>query len=99
MKSRPHHETPNEARHEKNSLNVKVKLEVNAVKKRKYPPIGVGDMVRIYNKKPNFSKERAPVWSANRFKVERIEESHGQQFYHVAGRDRPLLRHEILLVP
>ena len=99
MKSRTHGETPNEARHAKHTLDIKTKLEVNTVKKRKYPSIDVGDMVRIYTKKPNFSKERVPVWSATRFKVERIEESHGQQFYHVAGRDRPLLRHEILLIP
>jgi hypothetical protein len=99
MKSRTHGTTPNEARHAKNHLDIKMNLEAGAVKKRKYPPISVGDRVRIYKKKGNFVKERYPVWSSDTFKVERIDESHGQDFYYVSGRDRSLLRHEILLVP
>ena len=66
MKSRTHHETPNEARHAKNPLDIKTRLEINAVKKRKYPTIGVGDTVRIYTKRVNFAKERTPVWSPTR---------------------------------
>jgi hypothetical protein len=38
-----------------------------------------------------------PVWSEHLFNVDKIEESQGQKFYYVAGRDKPLLRHEILL--
>jgi hypothetical protein len=37
-------------------------------------------------------KERYPVWSPETFKVERIDESHGQDFYYVNGRDRPMLQ-------
>ena len=91
--------TPNEARDKKNVLTVKTNLELHRVKKRKYPDINVGDSVRIYTKKKNFQKERVPVWSENKYKVEDITENFNQKFYHIEGRDRPLLRHEILLVP
>ena len=99
MKSRTHGTTPNEARHNKNHLEIKMNLEAGAVKKRRYPTISVGDRVRIYKKKGNFVKERYPVWSSDTFRVERIDENHGQDFYYVSGRDRALLRHEILLIP
>ena len=91
--------TPNEARDKKNVLTVKTNLELHRVKKRKYPDINVGDSVRVYTKKKNFQKERVPVWSENKYKVEDITENFNQKFYHIEGRDRPLLRHEILLVP
>ena len=91
--------TPNEARDKKNVLTVKTNLELHRVKKRKYPDINVGDSVRVYTKKKNFQKERVPVWSENKHKVEDITENFNQKFYHIEGRDRPLLRHEILLVP
>ena len=90
--------TPNEARQKKNELQVKLKLELNRKTTRKYPPIEVNDKVRIYKKKGKFDKERVPVWSENTFNVDKIEISMGQKFYYVSGRDKPLLRHEILKV-
>ena len=90
--------TPNEARQKKNELNVKLKLELNRKTTRKYPPIEVNDKVRIYKKKGKFDKERVPVWSENTFNVDKIEISMGQKFYYVSGREKPLLRHEILKV-
>jgi len=89
--------TPNEARQKKNELQVKLKLELNRKTTRKYPPIEVNDKVRIYKKKGKFDKERVPVWSENTFNVDKIEISMGQKFYYVSGREKPLLRHEILL--
>ena len=90
--------TPNEARQKKNELQVKLKLELNRKTTRKYPPIEVNDKVRIYKKKGKFDKERVPVWSENTFNVDKIEISMGQKFYYVSGREKPLLRHEILKV-
>ena len=90
--------TPNQAREKKNIRTVKTTLELHRVKKRKYPDIHVGDSVRIYTKKKNFQKERVPVWSENKYKIEDITENFNQKNYHIEGRDRPLLRHEILLV-
>jgi len=89
--------TPNEGREKKNELNVRLKLELGRKTTRKYPPIEVNDKVRIYKKKGKFDKERVPVWSENTFNVDKIETSQGQKFYYVAGREKPLLRHEILL--
>jgi hypothetical protein len=48
-------------------------------------------------KKKQFDKERVPVWSDYKYKVIKIDQSHGQNFYHVEGLERPYLRHEILL--
>ena len=90
--------TPNNAREKKNELDVKLKLELGRKTTRTYPPVEVNDKVRIYKKKGKFDKERVPVWSENSFNVDKIEVSQGQKFYHVAGRDKPLLRHEILKV-
>ena len=89
--------TPNEARQPKNRLDVKLNLEMKRKHNRTYPDVKVGDKVRIYTKKANFAKERIPVWSNNTYTVERKEEKNNQDFYYVNGRDRPLLRHEILL--
>jgi hypothetical protein len=93
MKSRTHGTTPNQATGEENKLDIKMNLEAGAVKKRKYPAISVGDRVRIYKKKGNFVKERYPVWSAETFKVERIQDSHGQDFYCVNGETVPCFEH------
>jgi hypothetical protein len=91
--------TPDKARNRKNILTVKVNLELHAKHKRKYPEIKVGDDVRIYTKKKNFQKERVPVWSEAVFEVEEITENYNQKFFHVKGKDKPYMRHEILLVP
>ena len=50
----------------------------------------------MYTKK-DFQKERYGVWSENLFTVDKIEEINNPSFYYLNGRDRPLLRHEILL--
>ena len=63
---------------------------------RIYPDINVGDYVKIYNKKNKFDKERIPVWSRDKFKVESINDSLGQNFYKVEGRPRELMRFEII---
>ena len=82
----------------KKFLEDKTNLELNRISKRKYPEINVGDSVRVYTKKNNFQKEQVPVWSDNVYKVDEITENFKQQFYHIEGRDKPLLRHEILKV-
>ena len=89
--------TPNDAKKPENIFQVKAQLEMHRVKKRKYPDISVGDDVRIYTKKKNFDKERVPVLSDYKYKVIRVDQSHGQNFYHLEGLERPYLRHEILL--
>ena len=69
---------------------------MNRISKRIYPDISVNDTVRVYTKKKNFQKERVPVWSENKYTVIKIDRSHGQNFYYIEGRDKALMRHDIL---
>jgi hypothetical protein len=91
--------TPDKARDKKNTLDVKLNLEMHRVRKRKYPEIDVGSRVRIYTKKKQFDKERKPLWSENVYEVEEITENFKQKFYHLKGKDKTYLRHELLKVP
>ena len=70
---------------------------MHRVKKRKYPEVEEGDEVMVYTKINNFQKERDPIWSENKNKVSKIDVSHGQRFV-LEGRERPLMRHEMLLI-
>ena len=88
--------TPNEARQPKNYVDVKAQIEMHKEKKRKYPDIVVNDYVRVFTKKKNFQKENVSVWSQHKYKVIKIDESHGQKFYHIDGQTKPMMRHEIL---
>ena len=96
MKHRITKHTPNEARQNKNLLDVKLNMEMNKVKKRKYPEINVGDSVRFYKKKDKFDKERVPLWSKTIHRVEKIEEEHNQHFYYLTGIEKPFMRNDIL---
>ena len=73
-----------------------IQLEAHRLKRKRYPDVEADNTVRVYTKKRNFQKERQPVWSTTKHKVSKIEESHGQKFYHVEGYAKPLMRHEIL---
>ena len=90
--------TPYDAREKKNEAHVRTMLEINAIRKRKYPDLKVGDRVKIYKKKDKLDKERIGVWSQLTYEVEEIKQEKGQEFYYLSGHDRPMLRHEILKV-
>jgi len=96
MVSRATNMTPNEARQSKNVLDAKLHMELHKVRKRKYPDVKVGDLVRFYKKKDKFDKERVPVWSRTSHEVEKIEYAHNQAFYYISGMVKPFMRHEIL---
>ena len=96
MKSSATGMTPAEAKLDKNIFEVKTKLEMHRVKRRRYPDVKEGDEVRIYTKKKNFQKSHIPVWSINKYTVKKIDTSHGQDFYHVEGLSKAFMRHEIL---
>ena len=57
--------TPDEASDPKNEVHVRTMLEINAIRKRKYPDLRVGDKVKLYHKKTSLTK------SASRFGVTR----------------------------
>ena len=96
--------TPYNARKPENQLPVKINLELKRVHSRIYPEIHVGDYVRIRKKKDKLDKERVPLWSPIKHRVERIHESMGQKLYNVplrpgeGLRQRDLIRSDILLV-
>ena len=90
--------TPEQATDPKNEAHVRAMLEINAIRKRKYPDIKIGDRVKIYKKKKVFDKERISVWTELSYEVEDIKDEKGQEFYYLSGHYRPLLRHEILKV-
>ena len=93
-----HGMTPHDAHKKGNHLEVKMKLEMNRMKTRKYPPVRVGDEVNISRKKGISEKERTSNWSSVKYKVSRVEKKLGQDYYSVAGMNRPYLRSEILKV-
>ena len=90
--------TPADARKPSNTAEVKFNLELKRRSSRVYPNISVGDYVRIYKKKDKLDIERVSNWSNDKYKVVEIQESIGQKFYKVEGRDKLLMRAEILLV-
>ena len=90
--------TPADAMKPSNTAQVKFNLELKKKRSRVYPDVSVGDSVLVHRKKDKLDKERVSNWSDNKYKVIAIEESMGQKFYKVEGRDKVLMRSEILLV-
>ena len=77
---------------------VKNIMSAEAKRKRLYPDINIGDMVKIYTKKKLFHKEHISVWSKDSYEVESIDVSHGQHFYKLKDHIKPSMRHELLKV-
>ena len=74
-------------------------LEINAIRKRKYPDLKVGDKVRLYSKKDKLDKERISVWSKTVYEVkEIIKHEKDQEMFYLANYPKPVLRHELLKV-
>ena len=90
--------TPAEAMKPSNTAEVKFNLELKSRHSRKYPNIAIGDYVRVFQKKDKLDKERISNWSADKYKVTDIQESMDQKFYKLEGRDKVVMRSEILLV-
>ena len=90
---------PNEARKPENFIKVKGFMERHRKDSRKYPPIKVGDFVRVYRKRKNFEKETAGLWTDKKYEVKQIEDVPDVgKLFHVEGQQHPLLRSEILLI-
>ena len=95
--------TPSEADKGHNQFYAKLNLELNRVRKRRYPDVDVDDNVKIYKKKDKLDKEHISTWSSKIYKVNKIETKFNQKYYYLEGytqnqRVAPLLRHEILKV-
>ena len=90
--------TPNEARNQKNELNVKLNLTLHKKHTRTYPILEIGSKVKIYRKKRTGEKERTSNWSENIYEVEKISQSLGQTFFKLNGIDRQYTRNELLKI-
>ena len=88
--------TPAEARQDDNKIDVKINMELKAKNQRTYQPLQVKDKVKIMIKYSKFRKERDPIFSDNKYEIERIEEKGNLKFYTVNGKERQ--RNELLLV-
>ena len=73
-------------------------LEINAIKKRKYPDLEAGDKVRLYSKKDKLDKERISVWSKTVCEVKEIKHEKDQDMFYLTNYPKPVLRHELLKV-
>ena len=91
---------PVEAEKPENEFDVKTNLEINAIHRRKYPVIEVGDEVRTYRKKKQGDKERMGNFEEGKRKVEKITTSLGQKFYKLDGdpTDYPFIRADLHLI-
>jgi len=89
--------TPNEAKLDKNRLQVKLNLEMHRISKRSYPELKNNDKVKIYKKKGKFDKEFKRVWLKDVHTISDIKTSFGQNYYYI-GFKHPFVRNELLLI-
>ncbi len=89
--------TPAEARKPSNEVDVKSEMELKAKTGRVYPPIAVGDKVRIIRKKILGDKEFVGNFRADKQKVESISENFGQKFYKLSD-GREYIRSDIVKI-
>ena len=90
--------TPAEGTKDENSLQVKLSLMLHAKHNRKYPPLHVGDWVRIRVKPDKMHKEDANHWSDKQYLIANKEYFSGQLVYALdPGGKMFYLRHELLL--
>ena len=101
--------TPLQAREPENEDAVSQSITSRAKENRKYPPIAIGDFVKIIQKAGKYSEFKVGFnhWSTRAYKVVRIFYDQGQARYFLEGYSepglgghvrKPLLRHELLRV-
>ena len=78
--------TPYEARKPSNEADVKASIELAATHGVKFPPLRVGDTVRMLLKKKLGHKEFQDAFKPGKQTVESISESFGQKFYTLSDR-------------
>ena len=90
--------TPAQASKPQNHMAVRWNLEKHRRTGRRYPDVAVNDNVKIYKKKDKLDKQQKSLWSADNYKIVNIVDSLGQPFYKLEGKEKLLMRHEILKV-
>jgi hypothetical protein len=78
---------PNEARKPENLIKVKGYMEGKRKDTRQYPPVKVGDLVRVFRKRKNFEKETVGLWTDKKYEVKIIEDvPNVGKLYHIEGQ-------------
>ena len=90
--------TPENARKSEEAIDVKTNLELRALTNRKYPPVAIGDNVKILRKRKPDEKEHVSRWSIEIFIIKSISKILGQDYYKIDGVDRDYIRGELLKV-
>jgi hypothetical protein len=89
---------PEDAEKPENECDVKTNLEINAIHRRKYPVIEVGDQVRTFRKKKAGDKERMGNFAEGNKTVMGITKSRGETFYKLTGESIPFIRADLHLI-
>ena len=88
--------TPAEARKPSSEADAKISMEIAATRGRRYPPLAVGDTVRILRKKKQVGdKEWMSNFKEGDHKVASVSENLGQKFYRLTD-GREYLRADIV---
>ena len=90
---------PKDAIDDKHASYIKVKLEINALSKRRYPIISEGDQVKVFKKAGKYgeAKESKSRWSDESYKVRHVNKG-VNTYYMLEGKSKEYLRHELLLI-
>ena len=103
--------TPNEAREAKNHDDVRINLEINRKRGRRYDPMEAGDRVRVVRKKAINEKENNPPFYDGTWVVKGVDEKRkgraqgvpiirvDQSKKRLPARKMNLMRHEAVKVP
>ena len=78
--------SPTDARKPSNEVDVKANIELAATSGIKYPPLKVGDTVRMLNKKKLGLKEFQDAFKPGKQKVINISENLGQKFFMLSDK-------------
>jgi hypothetical protein len=86
--------TPYEARKPSNEADVKAAMELAATSGVKYPPLRVGDTVRMLLKKKLGHKDFQDAFKPGKQTVESISENFGQKYYMLSD-NREYIRSDL----
>jgi len=84
--------SPEEATKPQNEFEVRTNLEIHRRHNRKYPPLEVGDKVRLFKKRGTFGKEREGWWEDGHRTVKAVEEKFGQKHYTLDNLGHKVIR-------
>ena len=92
--------TPLQATLLENQWAVKMNIMARAKRNRVYPDLKTGDNVKVIRKPGKYAEFKAGFvnWTEDVYKIESIAYEHGARMHKLEGRERPLLRHELLKV-